>query len=196
MSRSSVVAVVAGALCTAVLLVHAFSYFSSDTLAEDDMPATPAQSIPTQMPRGTVKNGLAAFLLSPAGNGSVSTDQPIPLIFGVIFVGRSIQEDRMKIWPVVAPVDPLNLSWFSVSGPDGQELRYGGYQVDFGNPPFPPDRAISLTRDSFYGKVADLNENYDLSQPGTYTVKWHYSAYGRGAWEGELTSNELLVEIK
>lgn len=163
--------------------------------AEDGAIRTSLDPVPLQIPHGTVKDSLGAFLISPICDRAVSAGQPVPVMFGVIYL-RTAGEiaDELRIWPVVPPADPVNLSWFTVKGPDGKNLRWGGGAIDY--PGFGPELAISLRQNSFYGTIADLAEYFEFKEPGVYRITWHYTGRDRGAWTGELISNEILIEIK
>jgi hypothetical protein len=156
-----------------------------------------------RVPHGEVKDGLAAFLTCPGVRFKVG--QPVPLDFGVVLVGAGLESEsdameklQLRVWRPTRPVDPLNISWLLVTGPDGQNVPYHGVAPDYRNTAPLNDEFSALLhhRDLVGRHHPDLRKNYDLSRPGTYNVQWGYAPFFRGGpWTGKLMSNEVKFEI-
>jgi len=136
---------------------------------------------------GSPEGGLAAFLM--AGRTQFAVGEPISLTYGLCVelpAGFEERPRRVEIASVLEAVDPHNGSWFSVIGPDEQELAYQGEFVSWAaNQP-----KVHLSQGEFVGKTSGLNSSFDLGSPGKYRVIWHYG------WDGPgLVSNELEIEI-
>ena len=131
----------------------------------------------------------AAFLSGDGGQFLVG--EPISLAYGFVAVERAADDVRLE--GIVAPrpmmaVDPHNGSWFSVIGPDGEELPYQGFYVCWAAKKENQD--VLLWPGEFVGKSSELNFSFDFSQPGEYRLQWHYGWGGPG-----LVSNEIRIEI-
>lgn len=155
-------------------------------------------------PHGEVKDGLAAFLLSHKHRFEIG--EPIPLTYGIIFVGPGLElsnveayELRAKVWRPMSPVDPDNASWFEVTGPGGESVPYHGLYVSWAVPK-PSDENTALLRwGDFIGRPhSDLcgGRAFHLNKTGIYRVHWFYEPFPDGVlWDGEIMSNELQIEI-
>lgn len=155
-------------------------------------------------PHGEAKDGLAAFLLSHKRCFEIG--EPIPLTYGIIFVGPGLERHgeeayklRAKVWRPLSPVDPDNASWFEVTGPCGESVPYHGFCVTWAVPKPSDENTVLLRYGEFIGRPhSDLCEGgaFHLSKAGIYRVHWFYEPFpGGGLWSGELTSNELQIEI-
>jgi hypothetical protein len=156
----------------------------------------PAASTPVDiniaMSHGPVKDGLAAFLICE--QSQFKLDEPLTLLYGVVYGGPA---EKVTILAPGAAVDPGNISWLSITGPDGNDVPYIGVYVMF---PLPdPKDALQLRRRRFYGRLAyNIRDSFKLCTPGTYTIKWHCEMRpvdGVSCWTGELVSNEIQIEV-
>jgi HEAT repeat protein len=155
-------------------------------------------------PHGEAKDGLAAFLLSQKPRFEIG--EPIPLTYGIIFVGPGLElgnveayKLRAKVWRPLSPVDPDNASWFEVTGPGGKKVPYHGGYVSWAVPK-PSDENTALLRwGDFIGRPHfDLcgGGAFHLNEAGIYRVHWFYEPFPGGKlWNGKLMSNELQIEI-
>lgn len=148
---------------------------------------------------GTPDTHLAAFLLAAR---RFKVGEAIPLSFGVVCVDSPPVDDRarratLKVLPPNPPADPDNVSWFSVTGPDGRALPYKGPYKNFRLPQ--PEDSHLLALGQFLGHTSDnLARGFpDLAGVGKYRVAWHYAPPGgvAGCWRGMLVSNEIEIEI-
>jgi len=155
-------------------------------------------------PHGEVHGGLAAFLRCPGNRFHIG--EPIPLHYGVILVGRGLDERdaetgklRTKVLRPYTPVDPNNGSWFEVTDPDGNNVAYRGPFVSWALPRSTDENTVVLRHGEFIGAVhRDLTEfgTFRLSRPGTYKVVWwHEPFHVAGLWSGKLMSNKVEFEI-
>lgn len=159
---------------------------SSTTMSAKDM------NVKLPMSHGPVKDGLAAFLICEQNRFKL--DEPVPLLYGVVYGGPA---EKVTILAPGAAVDPGNISWLSITGPDGNDVPYIGVYVMF---PLPdPKDALQLRRRRFYGRLAyNIRDSFKLCTPGTYTIKWHCEMRpvdGVSCWTGELVSNEIQIEV-
>jgi len=144
------------------------------------------------MSHGPVKDGLAAFLICE--QNQFKLDEPVPLLCGVVYDGPA---ERVTILAPPGAVDPDNISWLSITGPDGNDVPYMGVYVMH---PLPdPKDALQLRRHRFHGYLdRNIRGDFKLCTPGTYTIKWHCEMRpvdGVSCWTGELVSNEIQIEI-
>ncbi len=154
-------------------------------------------------PHGKVQDGLAAFLLCHKNRFEVG--EPIPLSHGIILVGPRLEPTeethklQAKVWRPFPAVDPDNMSWFEVTGPDGASVPYKGSYVTWATPSPTPSNTAILHHGEFLGRThSDLCEQgtFHLSKPGQYKVRWGYAPWGKeGPWVGRLISNEVQFEI-
>jgi HEAT repeat protein len=155
-------------------------------------------------PHGEAKDGLAAFLLSHRHRFEIG--EPIPLTYGIIFVGSGLElsnveayELRAKVWRPMSPVDPDNASWFEVTGPGGESVPYHGLYVSWAVPkPSDENTALLRWRELIGRSHFDLcgGRAFHLNKTGIYRVHWFYEPFpGGGLWNGKLMSNELQIEI-
>jgi len=185
--------------CVCVFAVLVYATLSKD---KDDKDADAAAgSMPEKdmgvkiaMSHGPVKDGLAAFLICE--QGQFKLDEPIPLLYGVVYGG--LAESEYPTIPAPYPaVDPGNASWFSVTGPDGNDIPYMGVYVTF--PLLDPRDVVRLKRRCFRGLFTpNIRYDFKLGTPGLYTIKWHWRIRpqdGISSWVGELVSNEIQIEI-
>lgn len=153
---------------------------------------------------GETHGGLAAFLRCPGNRFRVG--EPIPLHYGLILVGRGLDETdaetsklRTKVLRPFPPVDPKNRSWFEVTDPDGNNVAYKGPFVSWALPRATDENTVVLRHGESIGAVhRDLTEfgTFRLSRPGTYKVVWwHEPFHVAGLWSGKLMSNEIRFEI-
>lgn len=144
------------------------------------------------MSHGPVKDGLAAFLICE--RNQFKLDQPIPLLYGIVYNGP---DESMAVPAPNPAVDPSNRSWFSITGPDGNDVPYMGVYATF--PRLSPKDVLRLKRRNFHGRLTpNIRGNFKLSTPGIYTIKWHYKigdGSGGSWWTGHLVSNEIQIEI-
>lgn len=158
--------------------------------------AVPAKDLGVKlaMSHGPVKDGLAAFLICE--QSQFKLDEPIPLLYGVVYYGPAESECPTILEPYPA-VDPGNISWFSVTGPDGNDIPYMGVYVMF--PLADPRDVQRLERRCFRGRFTpNIRYYFKLVTPGLYTIKWHWQIGpedGISYWVGELVSNEIQIEI-
>jgi hypothetical protein len=164
--------------------------------ATDDKPAGVARGKTGGVVHGEPDRGLAAFLAYDGAR--FKAGDPLEISFGLI--GTKTNDPpppkRVKVLRPFPPAEPNNLSWISVAGPDGKELRYQGEYIDWANPQ--PDDFVVLTQGAFAGQTFSelVPYHYDLRQPGKYRLRWHYAPGAfEGAWAGQLTSNEVEIEI-
>lgn len=168
----------------------------------------------SRFPHGPAKDGLAAFLACPRDH--FKAEEPIPLSYGLILVGpglRSRDEEpsalQKRVWHPRPPLDPVNYSWFEVTGPDGEEVRYQGVCPSYAARQPSEENTVLLRHGSFFGRThADLGRNFDLvkpgafrdfdlRRPGAYKVRWFYQTDpAEGVWHGKLISNEVSFEIR
>jgi len=158
--------------------------------------AVPAKDLGVKlaMSHGPVKDGLAAFLICE--QNQFKLDEPIPLLYGVVYYG--LAESEYPTIPVPYPaVDPGNISWLSVTGPDGNDIPYIGVYVMF--PLLDPRDVLRLKRRCFHGRLTpNIRDDFKLCTPGLYTIKWHYRispTSDASWWTGKLISNEVQFEI-
>jgi len=154
-------------------------------------------------PHGKVLDGLAAFLLCHKNRFEVG--EPIPLTHGIIFMGPGLEPNeetyklQAKVWRPCRAVDPDNMSWFEVTGPDGASVPYNGIYVSWATPSPSPANTAILRHGEFLGRThSDLCEHgtFHLNKPGQYRVRWGYAPWGKeGPWVGKLISNEVQFEI-
>lgn len=158
---------------------------SSTTMPAKDM------NVKLPMSHGPVKDGLAAFLISERKQFRVG--EPIVVIYGIVLLRDS---EKQEI--IVCPPGPLvdhDFSWLSVQGADGKDVPYTGFHIDY---VISDSKKIMrrLRRGQFVGNYDSVEQIYNLSNPGTYTVKWNYKAIpGYPWWQGDLVSNEIQIEI-
>ncbi len=149
-------------------------------------------AISIAMSHGPVKDGLAAFLICE--RNQFKLDEPVPLLYGIVYNG---QDESMAVPAPNPAVDPSNRSWFSITGPDGNDVPYMGVYATF--PRLSPKDVLRLKRRNFHGRLTpNIRGNFKLCTPGIYTIKWHYqigSIVGDSCWVGELVSNEIQIEI-
>jgi len=159
---------------------------SSTAVAAKDM------DLKLPMPHGPMKNGLAAFLKCERKQFKVS--EPIPVMFGIV-CGET--EKRMSFQPPYGACQPEDFSWFSITGPDGNDVPYTGRFIHFA--PVDPENVIWLAHLRFCGIVwPDIRWGYKLDTPGSYNIKWHYRippTSDASWWTGKLISNEVQFEI-
>jgi len=164
--------------------------------------AVPAKDLGVKlaMSHGPVKDGLAAFLICE--QSKFKLDEPIPLLYGVVYDGPAEPEYPAESeYPTIpAPypaVDPGNISWLSVTGPDGNDIPYMGVYVMF--PLLDHRDVLRLKHRSFHGRFTpNIRDKFKLGTPGLYTIKWHWRLRpvdGISSWVGELVSNEIQIEI-
>ncbi len=148
--------------------------------------------IPGLLPHGEAKDGLAAFLICE--RNKFNLDQPTPLLYGIVYNGP---DENMAVPAPYPAVDPSNRSWFSITGPDGNDVPYMGVYATF--PRLSPKYVLRLKRRNFHGRLTpNIRDDFKLCTPGIYTVKWHYqieSVVGDSCWVGHLVSNEIQIEI-
>jgi hypothetical protein len=157
-----------------------------------DIEKSKPEDIKIAMSHGTGKDGLAAFLICE--QNQFKLDEPVPVMYGVVYGGP---DEKVTILAPGAAVDPGNISWLSVTGPDGNGVPYTGVYVMF---PLPdPKDALQLRRRRFHGYLAsNIRYSFKLCTSGTYTIKWHCEMRpvdGVSCWTGELVSNEIQIEI-
>lgn len=144
------------------------------------------------MSHGPVKDGLAAFLICE--RNKFNLEQPIPLLYGIVYNGP---DESMAVPAPNPAVDPSNRSWFSITGPDGNDVPYMGVYATF--PRLSPKDVLRLKRRNFHGRLTpNIRDYFKLCTPGIYTIKWHYqigSIVGDSCWVGHLVSNEIQIEI-
>ena len=141
------------------------------------------------MVHGAPDGGAAAFLMGDGGRFEVG--EPIAFAYGLINVNRVGEDGSREAVSVVRPMpafDPHNGSWFSVIGPDGEELPYKGPYVSWGA--IKEDQKLSLWPGEFAGRTMEVNLLFDFSRPGEYRVRWHHGWDGAG-----LVSNEVGIEV-
>jgi hypothetical protein len=126
-------------------------------------------------PHGEAKDGLAAFLLSHKHRFEIG--EPIPLTYGIIFVGPGLERRgeeayklRAKVWRPLPPVDPDNASWFEMTGPDGESVPYHGGYVSWAVP-------------------EPSEENTALLRWGDFIGRPHFDLCGGGAFHQSLLSH-------
>ncbi len=153
-------------------------------------------------PHGDVKDGLAAFLMCRGNRFKVG--QPIPLSYGVVLVGDGLEVEghamaklRLRVWRPFRPLDPLNVSWFEVTGPNGKKVPYHGMAMDFAHTQPVEELSALLHHRQFAGMThPDLGESFEMNKPGTYKVRWSYKPWFKGGpWVGKLMSEEVEFEI-
>lgn len=131
---------------------------------------------------GPEADGLAAFLWCAWGN--VKSGDPIPLTLGLI----CLNSPQRQVHGRLGPADPGNLSWLTVTGPAGVELPYIGRYV---NRTMRDEETVLVWPGSFHGQTFwHLDAQFDISQPGSYRLRWHYKFRGQ-----QLISNELHIQI-
>lgn len=144
------------------------------------------------MSHGPVKDGLAAFLICE--QNQFKLDEPVPLLYGIVYNGP---DESMAVPAPNPAVDPSNISWFSITGPDGNDVPYMGVYATF--PRLSPKDVLRLKRRNFHGRLTpNIRDYFKLCTPGIYTIKWYYqigSIVGVSCWTGELVSNEIQIEI-
>ncbi len=149
-------------------------------------------NVDIKMSHGPVKDGLAAFLICE--RNKFNLDQPTPLLYGIVYNGP---DENMAVPAPYPAVDPSNRSWFSITGPDGNDVPYMGVYATF--PRLSPKYVLRLKRRNFHGRLTpNIRDDFKLCTPGIYTVKWHYqieSVVGDSCWVGHLVSNEIQIEI-
>ena len=141
------------------------------------------------MVHGAPDGGVAGFLLGDGGRFEVA--EPIAFAYGLISVNRVGEDGSREAVSVVRPMpafDPHNESWFSVIGPDGEELPYKGPYVSWAA--IKEDQKVSLWPGEFAGRTMEVNLLFDFSRPGEYRVRWHHGWDGTG-----LVSNEVGIEV-
>lgn len=144
-----------------------------------------------QMSHGPVKDGLAAFLICERKQFRVG--EQVVVIYGIVLLGGSEKQEIMVCPPLLLVAH--DFSWLSVKGADGKDVPHTGSQIDY---VISDHKKIMrrLLRRQFVGNYDSVEQNYNLSDPGTYTVKWNYKAIpGYSWWQGELISNEIQIEI-
>jgi len=185
--------------CVCVFAVLVYSTLSKDKNDKDADEA--ARSVPEKdmdvkiaMSHGPVKDGLAVFLICE--QSQFKLDEPIPLLYGVVYGGPAESEYPTIPEPYPA-VDPGNVSWFSVTGPDGNGIPYMGIYVMF--PRLDPRDVLQLKPRCFRGRFTpNIRYDFKLDTPGLYTIKWHWRIrpeYGISSWVGELVSNEIQIKV-
>ena len=186
-------------VCVCVFAVLVYATLSKDKGGKDANEAT--RSVPEKdmdvkiaMSHGPVKDGLAAFLICE--QSQFKLDEPIPLLYGVVYYGPAESECPTILEPYPA-ADPGNISWLSVTGPDGNDIPYMGVYVMF--PLLDPRDVLRLKPRSFHGRFTpNIRDKFKLGTPGLYTIKWHWRIRpvdGISYWVGELVSNEIQIEI-
>ena len=186
-------------MCLAVLLFLVGTWGAANDKQKDEPAQRPGPSFGTGgITHGQPDRGLAAFLISRGD--PFNAGGPIALSYGVICIGsQPARADAPQSLNVVRPslaADPMNRSWFTVSGPDGRDLKYQGEFVNW--PRVGPDEVTALwTGGGFIGTTSrDVELNFDFSKPGKYRIRWHYHPEGvEGVWGGGLVSNEIEIEI-
>jgi len=170
------------------------------------------------MPHGPVKDGLAAFLMCERKKFKIG--EPIPIMVGIVYGGTEKYMTVVK--PISVTGSPGNLSWLSITGPDGRDVPYTGDFIHFLPPKCEPESEweVRLTARRFCGisvddirsapypwgpdrwlpdRYGDMDrDGHKLDTPGSYTIKWHYSIAGMFTclgWQGHLVSNEIQIEI-
>jgi hypothetical protein len=145
--------------------------------------------------KGITKDGLAAFVFSECNK--VKLGQELPIHYGVVNLGEDGRNDPTKIWPIRRANAEGGQSWFTVKGPDGKKIPYGGGNRDFRR--FnDPNVAITLLKGDFHGKICpNLFADHKIAKSGEYTIVWTMQVRGapKGPWEGTLESNEIRVEV-
>jgi len=184
-------------VCVFALLVYAtLSKDKDGKNANEAAKSVPEKDMDVKiaMSHGPVKDGLAAFLICE--QSKFKLDEPIPLLYGVVYYGSAESECPTILEPYPA-VDPGNISWFSVTGPDGNDIPYMGVYVMF--PLADPRDVQRLERRCFRGRFTpNIRYYFKLVTPGLYTIKWHWQIGpedGISYWVGELVSNEIQIEI-
>ena len=163
-------------------------------------------------PCGDARDEVVAFLLLPPGSNRFVAGTPIYLMHGLCY--RVENQDRgvrrlrrLRVFRPREAADPNNLSWFTVTGPDGKQLAYSGPSVS----PTGVEVDVKSTSELFpnggmVGVITnwDLGAFYRIQEPGVYRVQWHYEmpaeVSGRTIgdatlWSGKVSSNEVEFEI-
>ena len=178
-----------------MLVVTALIVSGTSVSADDGSPQGPAEEAAgIRLRTGAITHGVpegerAAFLSGDRGRFVVG--EPISLAYGFVAVERAVDDVRLAGIVVPRPmmaVDPHNGSWFSVIGPDGEELPYRGFYVCWAANKENQD--VSLWPGEFVGNSSEVSFSFDFSQPGEYRLQWHYGWDGAG-----LVSNEIRIEI-
>jgi hypothetical protein len=180
---------------TGTVIVLAFLIVAHGAASDKEDEAAP-QHQTGGFTHGEAERGLAAFLICN-GQRLKSGDSP-KLSFGVIATKTNDPPPprRVKVLRPYPLAEPDNLSWISVTGPDGQVLRYQGPYVDFRDPQL--DDFETLPQGAFCGQTFSelVPHYYNLRTPGKYRLRWHYAPGSfDGAWAGRLISNEVEIEI-
>jgi hypothetical protein len=169
---------------------------TTNKTSDKNTPSTPVPAkdmgVNIAMSHGPVKDGLAAFLICE--QNQFKLDEPVPLLYGIVYNGP---DESMAVPAPNPAVDPSNRSWFSITGPDGNDVPYMGVYATF--PRLSPKDVLRLKRRNFHGRLTpNVRDYFKLCTPGIYTIKWHYqigSIVGDFCWVGHLVSNEIKIEI-
>jgi len=143
------------------------------------------------MSHGPVKDGLAAFLICQQKQFKIG--EPIIVIYGIVLL-RGTEKQEIMVCPP-GPLVDHDFSWLSVKGPGGKDVPYTGFHIDY-EISDPKKIMHRLWQRQFVGSYDSVEQIYNLSDPGTYTVKWNYKAIpGYPWWQGHLVSNEIQIEV-
>ena len=190
-------------VCVFALLVYATLSKDKDAKNANEAARSVSEKdmgVKIAMSHGPVKDGLAAFLICE--QNQFKLDEPVPLLYGVVYDGPAepdypAESEYPTILEPYPAVDPGNISWFSVTGPDGNDIPYMGVYVMF--PLADPRDVQRLEHRCFHGRFTpNIRYYFKLGTPGLYTIKWHWRIRpvdGISYWVGELVSNEIQIEI-
>ena len=124
----------------------------------------------------------------------------IPAMIGIFFVGKGLSlgthDDRViTIYRSIPLVQPGHAAWLEIKDSDGREMPYRGPLIGR-EPWWESERTVKMRHRMFVGvQQADIGAGYDLTKPGTYTVRWHYNPKYNTAWQGHVISNQVSLEI-
>ncbi len=187
------------AICAGLLVLIAYTALSQaqQKPPEPKNVSTSEESLIAGLfPQWKSKNGLAAFLTCERDKFKVG--ELIPVVYGVI----NMRDEAMTLQPPhpvvrLCGLDPV--SWFSGTGPHGNDFFYDGGVVCGPNLSyhFDAEHAFRLAPGELHGRLGIIALGRKSRTAGTYCIKWNYLVpAGSGSWwQGHLVSNQIRIEI-